>query len=102
MSYILTRTERGRKMVQISAIDANKMVEDGKADPIKRGVLYIDRALSRPKTQAPEDLDSVVDEEPESTPLQYETRELKASSKQPMSRRQTRRMRNRSKPDDSE
>jgi hypothetical protein len=83
MSYIVTRTERGRKMVQISAIDANKMVEDGKADPIKRGVLYIDRALSRPKTQ---DLDSVPEED---LPLEYETRELKASPK-PVSRKRGR------------
>ena len=104
MSYIVTQTDRGRRMVQISAAEADQMVEDGKADSIKRGLLYIDRSLSRPKGQAPEDLDSVVDEEVEQEPkpLEYETREMKAASKRPMTRRRARLMKNRNKSDDSE
>ena len=82
-------------MERISAVEADKLVDDGKADPVKRGVLYVDRALSRPKEQAmpPEDLDSVVDEEPDQT---YVTRDLKAEAKPEPARR--RRGRPRKKP----
>ena len=79
MAHIVTRTDRGRRMVQIPTTDAEEMVERGDADVIRRGVLYVDRALSRPKMvkSEPESLEAeseLVEEEP----LEYETRELKA------------------------
>ena len=85
-------------MVEISAVDADKLVDDGKADPVKRGVLYVDRALSRPKEQAmpPEDLDSVIDEEPDQT---YVTRDLQAETKPDSRRRRRQRQKNRQQSD---
>ena len=76
MSYIVTRTDKGRRAVHITAADATKLVEEGKADVIQKGLLYVDRQIKSP----PEDLDSVVDEE-QAEPLVYETRELKADPK---------------------
>jgi hypothetical protein len=84
MSYIVTRTDKGRRAVHIAAEDAAKMVEEGKADVIQKGLLYVDRQIAKP----PEDLDSVVDEE-QAEPLTYETRELKAEPK-PAARRRGR------------
>jgi hypothetical protein len=77
MSYIVTRTDKGKRAVHITAEDALKMVEEGKADVIQKGLLYVDRQIAK---SPPEDLDSVVDEE-QAEPLTYETRELKAEPK---------------------
>ena len=104
MSYIVTRTERGRRLERINALDAEEVVDDGKADPVKRGVLYVDRALSRPKEQVPsramppEDLDSVVDEEPDLDPQTYVTRDLQAEAKPAPASARRRRGRPRKKP----
>jgi predicted ribosome-associated RNA-binding protein Tma20 len=76
MSYIVTRTDKGRRAVYIAPGEAAKRVEEGSADVIRKGILYVDRQIAKP----PEDLDSVVDEE-QAEPLVYETREMKAEPK---------------------